>query len=192
MNPWHLSRAPFSPELNEGGWARWPLRILFRVKSSMSPWLQVGVLVPILQHSLFRSNGRAREAKPLFSQHLHGLSDRWALRINSLYVCWPSAEPAACSWPPWLLSTPWLPRQSLESPSLRNCSVVCFFSCSETGKGVGGLLLWEVCHIYKCLVTPIEWQIYLTIFDKWVVCDSLTEGIICNSNLKAWPSESND
>lgn len=149
----------------------------------------------VLQSSLFRNNGRAREAKPLFSQHLHSLSDRWALRINSLYVCWPSAEPAAsaCSWPPWLPSTPWLPRQSLESPSLRQrFNHLLFSPPKRQSRVLGGLLLWEVCHIYECLVTPIEWQIYLTIFDKWVVCDSLTEGIICNSDLKARPSESND
>ena len=90
----------------------------FWVKSSMSPWLQMGVLVSFLQPSLFRNSGRARQAKPLFSQHLHSLSDRCALRINRFYVCWPSAEPADCSWPPGLPSTPWLPHEALECPSL--------------------------------------------------------------------------
>lgn len=93
-----------------------------------------------------RNNGRARDAKPLLSQHLHSLSDRWALRINSLYVCWPSAEPAAsaCSWPPWLLSTPWLPRQSLESPRLRQRFNRWLFLLLRDSQGC-----WGACYFGK-------------------------------------------
>lgn len=147
-----------------------------------------------LQSSLFRNNGRAREAKPLFSQHLHSLSDRWALRINSLCVlakCW------ACSLSLQLASL--APVDPVAATSVfgisKSPAIIQSFAFSppkRQSRVLGGLLLWEVCHIQECPVTPIEWQIYLTMFDKWVVCDSLTEGVICKSDLKAWPSESND
>lgn len=139
-----------------------------------------------LQSSLFRNNGRAREAKPLFSQHLHSLSDRWALRINSLYVCWPSAEPAAsaCSWPPWLLSTPWLPRQSLESPSLRQsfnrllflllrdsqgCWGACYFGKSATFRNALSPLLSDR-FIWQCLISGLFvtlWRKELFVNPTW-------------------------
>lgn len=149
----------------------------------------------LLQPFLFRNNGRAREAKPGCSQLLQSLSERWALRMSRLCVHRPSVEPAACSWPCWLPLTPWLLRLSLAFLTFWQLFNYLFSLLLRDSQmcwnmGVGAVTLGSLLHL-EWLITSY-WQIYLTIFDKWVVWDSLMEEIICNFNLKGWASESRD